>query len=417
MKCKIKLQIILVSLWALSLGACTEKSTKTVTTIESNENYVILLSLDGFRYDYIDKYDAQNLKNIAERGVRVLRMNPSNPTKTFPNHYTLVTGLYPDNHGLIGNSFFDAVLGKYSLRDRKAVENGKFYGGEPIWNTAQKAGLKTASYFWVGSEAKIKGRQPDIWKKYDGKVSFESRIDSVVNWLKLPKGERPRLITLYYHEPDGAGHHYGANSEQVAKQVKYVDKQVGNLYKKLMDLPIAKNINFIVVSDHGMRELDGTKNIILEDYVDKKDVLGIYGGNPAYTLRIKKGKVNKVYEQLKKVPHLNVFKRGNAPQELHLANHIRTNDMMLIAEKGYALYPFHLKAKSRIGKKYGVHGYLNTDEQMGATFVAVGNAFKVGYKQQDINNVDVYNLLAFILGIKPATNDGNFENVKMLLKK
>ncbi len=429
-KMRVKLFIINLLLLSIFILSCSidnvsnQKDNNGSDNIETNQNnsnenddknYVILLSLDGFRYDYIDKFNTKNIKNIAKKGVRVKRLNPSNPTKTFPNHYTIVTGLYPDNHGLIGNSFYDKKLGKYSMGDRNSVENGKFYGGEPIWNTAKKAGLKTASYFWVGSESKINGMQPDFWKPYKHNTPFKERINTVIDWLKLPKNKRPRLITLYYHQPDYEGHKTGTNSQELQNQIKYVDEQVAILYNKLMQLSIAKNINLIIVSDHGMKELDGTKNIYLEDYISiKDDIIGIYGGNPCYTIRAKKGKTDKVYNKLKNVKHLDVFKRGQAPKELHLANHHHTGDMMVIAKSPYGLYPVN---KNFIPKKFGVHGYLNTTEEMGAIFVGVGNAFKVGYEQESINNVDIYNLIADILDIKPAQNNGNFENVKSLLKE
>ncbi|MBS9774096.1 MAG: alkaline phosphatase family protein [Tenacibaculum sp.] len=416
-----KSKIIVIGIFIASIftTSCSNDKNKPINPPNNNKtpqteqgNYVIMLSLDGFRYDYIDKYDAKNLKKIAKKGVRVERMNPSNPTKTFPNHYTLVTGLYPDNHGLINNSFYDSELGKYKMSDRNAVKNGKFYGGEPIWNTAKKAGIKTASYFWVGSEAKINGMQPDIWKEYNHKTSFKERINSVINWLKLPNNERPRLITLYYNEPDSAGHHYGTNNQEVKEQVKYVDEQVGILYDKLMQLPIAENINFIIVSDHGMRDLEGTKNIFLDDYISINNVY-ISGGNPVYTINVKDKNVDKVYNKLKNVKNLYVYKQGEAPKELHIANHHRTGDLMVIGKPPYGVYPVKENFKP---KKRGVHGYLNSDEQMGAIFIATGNTFKVNYTQKSINNTDVYNLIAHILNIKPAKNDGNFKNVKTLLK-
>ncbi|MBS9773717.1 MAG: alkaline phosphatase family protein [Tenacibaculum sp.] len=379
----------------------------------SQENYVVVLSLDGFRADYIEKYNTKNIKEIAKNGVRVKRMIPSNPTKTFPNHYTIATGLYPDNHGLIGNSFYDPKMKKkYSLGNRESVENGEFYGGEPIWNTAKKTGLKTASYFWVGSEAKINGMQPDIWKKYNDKITFEQRIDSVVSWLKLPKKNRPRLIMLYYDEPDKAGHYFGPNSKEAEEQVKYVDKQVGNLYKKLMKLPIASKINFILVSDHGMRELSKDKQIFLEDYIKKDWLLGIYGGNPVYTIRAKNNKREDIYKALKKVRKLRVYKRGKAPKRFNLANNPRTNDLIVIGKKGYSVF-----GKRPIRRDFnGTHGYINNDREMSTIFLATGNAFKKNYTKRKIKNVDVYNLICNILKITPAKNDGNFNRVKRLLK-
>ncbi|TYP97475.1 alkaline phosphatase D [Tenacibaculum adriaticum] len=381
--------------------------------IVAQENYVIILSLDGFSADYIEKYKTENIARIAKKGVRVKRMIPSNPTKTFPNHYTIATGLYPDNHGLIGNSFYAPKLNKeYSLSNRTSVENGDFYGGEPIWNTAKKAGLKIASYFWVGSEAKINGMQPDIWKKYNSNVTFEQRIDSVITWLKYPKEKRPNLVMLYYNQPDSAGHKYGPNSNEVAKQINYVDSQVGNLYKRLMELPFAKNINFILVSDHGMRSISKDKQIILEDYVPKTWMLGIYGNNPVYTIRAKKDNIDNIYKQLKKVKNLITYKRGEAPKKYNLANNSRTNDLIVIGKKGYSVFATHAD-----GRYFGgTHGYLNCDKEMSAVFVASGNAFKQNYTQRTIKNIDVYNLIAHILGITPAKNDGDFNRVKKLLR-
>lgn len=383
-------------------------------TINSQENYVVILSLDGFRADYIEKYNAKNIKKIAKNGVRIKRMTASNPTKTFPNHYTLATGLYPDNHGLVGNSFYSPKLDKkYSLSDRKSIENGDFYGGEPIWNTVKKAGLRTASYFWVGTEAKINGMQPDIWKKYNSKVTFEQRIDSTLIWLQLPIKKRPRLVMLYYNEPDSSGHRYGPNSKEVENQVNYVDEQVGNLYKRLMKLPIAKNINFILVSDHGMRSISEDKQIILEDYIKKDWILGVYGSNPVYTIRAKKDKVQTIYEKLKKNKKIHVYKRGKAPKRYNLGNHPRTNDLIIIGKKGYSVF-----ATNAEGRHFGgTHGYLNCDKEMDAIFVASGNMFKQNYTKKRIKNIDVYNIVTHILGIKPAKNDGDFNRVKSLFKK
>ncbi len=386
-----------------------------IAVAQNNEkNYVVILSLDGFRYDYTQLYDAKNINKIASEGVRVKRMIASNPTKTFPNHYTLATGLYPENHGLIGNSFYNTKLKqKYSLPDRKTVGDGRFYGGEPIWNTAEKAGLKVASYNWVGSEADIQGMRPSIWKVYDEKITFEQKTDSVITWLKRPIAERPRLVLMYYSEPDHAGHSYGPNSKEVAEQVKFVDQKVGELYHRLMQLPIAKNINFILVSDHGMRTISKEKIIMLDDYIKKEWVEGVYGGNPVYTIRAKKGKVQQIYKALKKVKHLKVYLRGKAPKSLHVGNHPNFGDIIVFAKKGYSVFD-----AVRHGYDFGgTHGYLNTDKQMGALFVAKGNMFKEGYTKKSIKNVDVYNIMAYILGIKPAKNDGDFNNVKSLLKK
>ncbi len=379
----------------------------------SDKNYVVIVSLDGFRHDYPELYNAENILKIAEKGVRVERLIPSNPTKTFPNHYTLATGLYPDHHGIIGNSFFDVKLKKkYALGDKETVGNGEFYGGEPIWNTVEKAGLKAATYNWVGSEADIQGMRPSIWKEYDGSVTFEQKIDSAITWLNRPEPNRPRLVMLYHSEPDHSGHVYGPNSKEVEKQVHYTDKQIGNLHRRLMQLPIAKNINFILVSDHGMRSISKERVVLLENYLKDDWIEGVYGGNPVYTIKAKPGKTKQVYNTLKKIKHLKVYLKGKAPKSLHIANHPNTGDMIVFAEKGYSVF-YKIKFGADFG---GTHGYINTDKQMAAVFVAQGNMFRKGFTKTSIRNVDVYNLMTYILGISPAKNDGNCRRIKPLLK-
>lgn len=373
-----------------------------------------MLSLDGFQADYVEKYDAKNLKKIASEGVRAMRMTPSNPTKTFPNHYTLVTGLYPDTHGLVHNSFYAPDLKTtYEIRDRKKVENGKFYGGEPIWATAHKAGLRTASYFWVGSEAKINGIRPDIWKKYNGRITFSQKIDSVISWLQKPLNQRPKLITLYHHEPDKSGHIFGPNSPQVAKTIHQMDSLVGVLHDKLMQLPIANKMNLIIMADHGMRELSDKRVIYLSKYLKEDWVNHLTGANPVYSIHVKNGMLDSVYLALKKEEHLHVYKNGRVPKKLRFGNNPRLGDIIVVAKKGWSVFP-----KPALGRRYGgTHGFLNTDEQMAAVFIGKGVGLKQGKTRKTIRNVDVYNLVAKLLGIQPANNDGKYRRVRRFVRK
>jgi len=200
----------------------------TVYASDADE-YVLLISMDGFRYDYLDKANTPNFDKLVNTGASAKALIPVFTSKTFPNHYSIATGMYAENHGLIANTFFANDLNKqYSIRDRNAVENGSFYGGEPIWVTAESQNVISASYFWVGSEAVIKGLQPTYWKKYNQKVSFESRIDSVISWYSKPVQSRPRLILLYFHEPDWTGHEYGPNSNETISQIENMDNVFGN---------------------------------------------------------------------------------------------------------------------------------------------------------------------------------------------
>ena len=219
------------------LKICIYSTIVCISTLvyAENDQYVLLVSMDGFRADYLEKTYTPNFDNMSKNGIRSEGLIPVFISKTFPNHYSIATGMYPENHGLIANSFYASDLDKfYSIRDRKSVEDGDFYGGEPIWVTAERQGVKTASYFWVGTEAAIAGVHPSIWKRYDQKVPFDDRIDSVMTWFSLPKSNRPRLVMLYFHEPDWTGHKYGPSSDETIDQIQKMDDIMGTI----MDLSL-----------------------------------------------------------------------------------------------------------------------------------------------------------------------------------
>ena len=214
-------------------------------------------------------------------------MYSSFPTVTFPNHYSIATGLYPDHHGLINNSFSAPDLGLfYRMGDRTAVENPDFYGGEPIWVTAEKQGVRSASFFWVGSEAK----HPSYWKKYDESVTYEARIDTVIKWLGYPPEKRPGLITLYFDEPDATSHSFGPVSAQTGKIVERLDSLIGVLRTKLSKLPEAKRINLIILSDHGMSAISPDRYINIKSLVPNRMIASMSGGNPVYLINPAEGK-------------------------------------------------------------------------------------------------------------------------------
>ncbi len=151
---------------------------------------VILISLDGFRYDYLDKYSPPTLNQLAKDGVRAKWMIPSFPTKTFPNHYTVATGLYPEHHGIIENNIWDFGV-TFGLGKREEVQNSRWWLGEPIWVTAEKQGLRAGAFFFPGTEAEIAGKRPTFWKQYDGKIPNNDRVDQILTWLDLPRGRTP----------------------------------------------------------------------------------------------------------------------------------------------------------------------------------------------------------------------------------
>jgi len=390
----------------LALGACSVQK-------NTDENYVVVLSMDGFRWDYADRAYTPNLDAIAAAGVKAEYLQPSFPTTTFANHYTLATGLYPDKHGILFNRFFDPETGRtYNDRnDRESVEDGSFYGGEPIWVTAENQNVTTATCFWVGSEAAVKGVSPTYWKRYQHNMPFIDRIDTVAYWLGLPKEKRPRLVMWYMDEPDSKGHTYGPENDSLMSLVTYLDSLVGVLISRIDALPHKDKINIIVVSDHGMGQLSPDRQVILDQFIDTSLIVNYNGWNPTISLQIKDGMLDKAMEQLAKAPNVNVYARGAYPERLHFGNHPRTLDLTVVANEGYSLY-----WSWAIANVKGTHGYDNEDPAMRAIFYAKGPDFKENYQRPAFQNIHLYPLLAKLLNLQAAETDGQLDAVIDMLK-
>jgi predicted AlkP superfamily pyrophosphatase or phosphodiesterase len=380
---------------------------------DQGDQITIVISLDGFRWDYNQKTQTPALDLIAKEGVKATSFIPSFPSKTFPNHYTIATGLYPDHHGLVNNSFFDRKMGKsYAIGNREARFNPDFYGGEPIWITAQKQGIRTASFFWVGSDVVIQGKHPDYWKPYDESIPFIQRIDTIIYWLSLPRALRPRLIMAYYHEPDGVGHDYGPNDPRTLKMVHELDSLTGILYTRIRQLPDGNNINFIVVSDHGMGEISSERSIALRDYIPEKWPVKIEGGNPNYNIYAENEWIDSAYNALKKVKHLKVWKPAEIPAYLNYGTNPRVGDIIVVADSAWFV---SLKKPKKVFTG-GTHGYDIRNTDIHAIFYASGPAFKQNYLHPSFQNIHIYPLLAHLLGIIPAKTDGDLLQVIDLLK-
>ncbi|MEO6174559.1 MAG: ectonucleotide pyrophosphatase/phosphodiesterase [Flavobacterium circumlabens] len=376
----------------------------------NKDTYVVLVSMDGFRWDYGKQFNLPNLKQIAKEGVHAKSMKPSYPSKTFPNHYSIVTGLYPDHHGIINNVFYDAQLNESFSLSSNAKNDSRFYGGNPIWNVAEQQGVKTASFFWPGSNTDQK--RPGIYKKYDDKVSYESRMDTVIKWLQLPEKQRPHLITLYFDQPDHTGHDFGPLSAENKKVIIQMDSIMGQLSSKLDQLPIGKQINLIIVSDHGMADISNAKKVAILDYL-KPEWLGYKAViNPIMSLQAKPGCQDSIAAALKKVPHIKFWRAGKLPKRLHYGTNTRVHDFVIEAEKGYSLVN---DKDQKI--KGGTHGYDNKNKDMQAIFYAKGPAFKVNKEVRSFQNVSVYPLIAHILGLKIDEVDGKFSEVEGLMRK
>ena len=379
---------------------------------KNNDTYVLLISLDAYRWDYPTVFNTPNLNKIAKEGVKAKSLISCYPSKTFPNHYSIATGLHPNNHGIVNNSFYDKELGYYAIGNRKSVENGNFYFGEPIWVTAEKQGVKSASYFWVGSEAPIQGIQPTYWKKYSNKTTFEQKIDTVIHWFSLPESERPRLVTFYHYQPDWTSHDYGPLAKETRMVAEQLDSLIGVFMAKIEKLPIAKKINVIVLSDHGMAEISNDKYINLSNHLNKEWFSSITGGNPVYTLQPKPEFYAQALEELKKIEHLKVWERKDIPKRYVYGSSSRINDILIETELGWIV------AWTDDKEKYtgGTHGYDNLIPEMQGIIIAKGPAFKKGFVHESFMNINVYPIIADILGLKPAKVDGNLDEVKGLFK-
>jgi predicted AlkP superfamily pyrophosphatase or phosphodiesterase len=377
------------------------------------KNYVVLVSLDGFRWDYNRLYKTPNLDKMAKTGVKADRMISSFPTKTFPNHYSIATGLYPDHHGLIDNSFPAADLGLFfRMGDRSVVENPDFYGGEPIWVTAEKQGVKTASFYWVGSEAPVKGMHPTYWKKYDGAIKYEARIDTVIKWLSYPSEKRPELVTVYFDEPDITSTFFGPVSAETGKIVTYLDSLIGGLRQKIDELSDAKKINLIIVSDHGMGPVSSDKYINLRSLVPARMIASISGGNPVYAIDPSKGMRDSILYLLNQVKGLKAWMKSELPSKWNYGTNPRIPEVVVVADSSWSI-------GTRPGdssKKGGAHGYDNFDSDMFAIFYATGPSFKKNYRFKELNNVDIYNLICRILDIRPSKNDGDPSHIRGMLR-
>lgn len=408
---KTKLYLLFLACAVLVLSLPPGSQSKGITDLRRT---VILVSIDGFRYDYLDKYQPPNLRSLAREGVQAKWMTPSFPSKTFPNHYTIVTGLYPQNNGIVENSVYDKSTGiTFSMSNREEVQNGRWWLGEPIWITAEKQGQKTAPFFWPGSEAKISGLWATYWKPYDGQVSGDARVDTILSWLDLPLEKRPTFLTLYFSDVDTAGHDFSPDSTETRTAVLKVDSELGRLVDGLRTRGIYSQVNLIIVSDHGMATQDPKNTIILDELFDTGLAEKVLWTAEIVSIFPKEGKEDAIYKTLKaKLPRqAKVYRKEEMPARFHYSNSPRIAPLLVLPAEGWTLTSRErfeeTKAKGRSTRLRGGHGYDNQLTSMRAIFIAHGSAFKKGVVIEPFENVQVYNVMARILDLKPASNDGN----------
>jgi predicted AlkP superfamily pyrophosphatase or phosphodiesterase len=383
-----------------------------------NSPYLILISFDGFRWDYPSKELTPNLLSIEASGVKALSLKPTFPSNTFPNHITIVTGLHPQNHSIIANNIFDKFYNEYySITDTSAVRNPKWYKGEMIWETARKQGLLTASYFWPGSEMNLDFRRPNYFENYDHHRDYFIRVNGVLDWLKLPYDKRPRFITLYFDLVDTYGHKYGPLSDGTNKAVHFVDSVLGYLMNGLNNMDIKDSVNLIIVSDHGMTEVSHSRIINIEEIISNKNIK-IFGKGSSMNLYGNKKEIDNAYSILKsKKENYSVYKRDEIPDYFNFKDNALIGDIFILAEVGWTLITNKDLNKSNDYLK-GNHGFDNNHIDMHGIFYAIGPSFKKGYKIGSIENIHIYPLLCKLLNIIPNKKiDGHLKEIEFILKE
>lgn len=379
------------------------------------KHYVILVSLDGFRYDYAEKYRAKNLLAMAARGANApAGMIPSYPSITFPNHYTIVTGLYPEHHGIVANNFYDpARKEKFSFSDSKTDADGSWYGGVPLWVLAEQQGMRSACFFWPASEAEIQGKRPSYYLRFDDNFPDDRRVEQILAWLKLPVEKRPHFITLYYSNVDHAGHMFGPDAPETGEAVRHVDEIIGKLAEGITATGLP--VDLIVLADHGMETTQGGW-VALDKWADLSQVETsgplLYAKSDA--------DAEKLYKSLLGVSDdFKVYRRVDVPASLHYNSNPREGDPVVVPTGPFAIVA-HDPSSGGIVRTppRGSHGYdPRTMPSMKAIFYAAGPDIRAGVTVKPFENVNVYPLIAKILGLRTGAIDGKLRVLRPILAK
>ncbi|XP_061617026.1 venom phosphodiesterase 1 isoform X2 [Phyllopteryx taeniolatus] len=383
---------------------------------------LLLVSLDGMRADYLRLWSAliPVLTKLKKCGTSTSFMQAAFPSKTFPNHYSIVTGLYPESNGLIDNVMYDPVIDAIFTLSGPEKENPDWYLGQPIWHTAKYQGLKSGTFFWPGSDVKINGSFPDIHRQYNGKIPFEERILTVLKWLQLADQQRPDFYTLYLEEPDKSGHSFGPVSGGVAQAVKAVDKMIGQLMNGLKQIGLHRCVNVIVVADHGMEETSCDRKENLEEFLgDVSDFLvteGPFGRIRARNSNTPLDAAGLVANMTCKraMQKLHPYLKWHLPKRLHFANSRRIEDVNVLVEPKWLLERLPGSLRFCSG---GQHGYDNDARSMHAMFVAHGPKFKARTEVEPFANIELYNLMCDVLQISPAANNGTHGSLNHMLRQ
>ena len=365
---------------------------------------LILISIDGFRWDYFDKVETPNFDQLIANGSKADGLKTSYPSKTFPNHISIVTGNYPSNHGIISNYFYDADFDEYFYigAGSTAAQDGKWIDAEPIWVTIEKQAKRAMIMFWPMSDAEIMGIRPSKYYVYNEDPTNLDRMDQILSWLVHTGNARPSFLASYFSVVDSKGHSYGPDGDETIEAIRVVDEAIGHLIDGLEAQNILNEVNIMIVSDHGMTETPDTKVINIADYINLDDVVTV-GGGPFMEIRPNEGKLESVYQALQNIDNTQVFKKEDIPDKFNYKNNNRIEPILLLADEHWSIMT---PGRTPIA---GSHGYDPDYQSMNGIFIAHGPAFKSGFSGPEIHNIHLYEMMCKILGVVPANNDGSLD--------
>ncbi|XP_076060627.1 venom phosphodiesterase 2-like isoform X2 [Oratosquilla oratoria] len=376
---------------------------------------LLLIGIDGLRPDFLTPTKAPALYHLASCGVQAKHMTPVYPTYTFPNLYSIVTGLYPESHGIVSNRMYDPHLNTtFEVSSHESFKS-EWWGGEPIWNTATKQGKRSATYFWVGSDVRIQDRYPTYWQKYSQSVSFDERIREVLDLLTLPPAERPSFITVYFHEPDATEHKFGVHSQEAEGALLVVDGMIDLLMSSLHRLNLTQCVNIMMVSDHGVARSTCSSSIRLEEYVPDIEKRARVTPGAVGRMQVLLDTEEEKDDLLSKLRcaryEMRALPKNLIPKRYHYTNNDRIEEIILDTQPG-----FRVVTDSSNYCILGEHGFNNIERTMQASFVAHGPAFNVGQKTDGFLNIELYNLMCYILNLDPAPNNGTEGSLHHILR-
>ncbi|KAG7192090.1 uncharacterized protein KQ657_002450 [Scheffersomyces spartinae] len=419
-------------------GSATNKSYtdpdtgKTVLSNSTHKFYptTLLISIDGLHPHYISASNTPTMHKLFVEKFGAPYMIPSFPSSTFPNHWTLVTGLFPSEHGIVGNTFYDPVLKKQFINTNPKVGglDPEFWkGGEPVWTTAFKQGVNSAIHMWPGSEVPgigIDGGGPLYVDKYNGSELLSNKVDRIFTWLDIEEiDKRPELVLTYVPTIDLYGHKFGISGSELVEALNYVDDFIDLIQLELKKRNLQDLVNMVIVSDHGMAPTSNNRLLYLDDIIDLNKIEHIDGW-PLFGLRPKQEfPVDDIYDELKeklsKQKHNNsfdVYKVQDIPAEFEFGGassghkfDYRLAPIWIIPHVGYSVTTkAQMEKNGGDYKPKGVHGYNNTELLMRAVFLAQGPYFdKLKSKKiHPFKNIEVYNLVCDTLEITPSPNNG-----------